>query len=89
MAFKAASKLRTSINAAEQGDMFLSLVESRKALVLALTAIHDDSVVSQLYFSWEFKYAVYLPISMPILVPIITSTWRLMQSWLTCKKAKL
>ena len=86
MAFKATQKTKASIEAAEKGDLLSSLVESRQALVLALTAIHDDSVVSQLYFSWEFKYAVYLPISMPILVPILTSTWRFMQSWMNCRK---
>ena len=87
MAFKATQKAKASIEAAEKGDLLPSLVESRQALLLALTAIHDDSVVSQLYFSWEFKYAVYLPISMPILVPILTSTWRLLQSWMTCRKS--
>lgn len=76
MAFQAVAKTRASIDAASQGDVTSALAESREALVLALTAIHDDSVVSQLYFSWEFKYAVYLPISMPILVPLVTACWR-------------
>eukprot|EP00435_Cladocopium_sp_Y103_P002817 s4139_g1.t1 len=76
MAFQAVAKTRTSIDAASQGEVATALAESREALVLALTAIHDDSVVSQLYFSWEFKYAVYLPISMPILVPLLTACWR-------------
>ena len=86
MAFKATQKTKASIEAAEKGDLLPALLESRQALVLALTVIHDDSVVSQLYFSWEFKYAVYLPISMPILVPVLTSTWRFMQSWMNCRK---
>jgi len=87
-AYKAANKARTSIDAAARRDFILALAEARQALVLSLTAIHDDSVVSQLYFSWEFKYAVYLPISVPILVPIISSMIRLLQSWFTCKATR-
>ncbi|CAJ1429664.1 unnamed protein product [Effrenium voratum] len=82
MAFKAAAKAQASTDAAAAGDVQLALAEAREALILALTAIHDDSVVSQLYFSWEFKYAVYLPISMPILVPLSASVGRHLRSML-------
>ncbi|CAK9056901.1 unnamed protein product [Durusdinium trenchii] len=82
MAFQAVNKAWSSNHAAERGDLRNALAESREALILALTAIHDDSVVSQLYFSWEFKYAVYLPISMPVAVPLLTSSWRHFKSLL-------
>eukprot|EP00931_Biecheleriopsis_adriatica_P049569 TRINITY_DN28683_c0_g1_i1.p1 TRINITY_DN28683_c0_g1~~TRINITY_DN28683_c0_g1_i1.p1 ORF type:complete len:550 (+),score=133.12 TRINITY_DN28683_c0_g1_i1:25-1650(+) len=76
MTFKATSKARSATSAANAGDLRLALAESRQALQLALTAMHDDSVVSQLYFSWEFKYAVYLPIGLPIIVPVFAAMVR-------------
>eukprot|EP00405_Crypthecodinium_cohnii_P016079 CAMPEP_0206444438 /NCGR_PEP_ID=MMETSP0324_2-20121206/14911_1 /ASSEMBLY_ACC=CAM_ASM_000836 /TAXON_ID=2866 /ORGANISM="Crypthecodinium cohnii, Strain Seligo" /LENGTH=683 /DNA_ID=CAMNT_0053912459 /DNA_START=28 /DNA_END=2079 /DNA_ORIENTATION=- len=52
------------------------LSAARSTLQLALAASHDDSVVAETYFSWEFKYAVYLPIGLPFAVPILFAVFR-------------
>ena len=58
MAFEAVAKTKASLAAAGRGSGAEALAGAREALLLAFTASHDDSVVSQLYLSWEFKYAV-------------------------------
>jgi len=76
MAFDAVAAARAAAFAAQAGDLSAALSHARKGLHLALTATHDDTVVAERYFSWEFKYAVYLPLFMPMVVPIVFSLIR-------------
>lgn len=76
MAFEAAAAARRACTAAEEGNLEGALAAARRSLALALTASHDDTVVAQMYFSWEFKYAVYLPLGLPIIVPIVVALFR-------------
>merc|ERR1712113_1355009 len=76
MAFEAAAAARHAASIAGNGNLTGALSASRRALELALTVSHDDTVVAQMYFSWEFKYAVYLPLGLPIIVPIMVGLFR-------------
>lgn len=76
MAFEAAAAARRACAAAADGDLEGALAAARRGLALALTASHDDTVVAQMYFSWEFKYAVYLPLGLPIIVPVMVAMLR-------------
>lgn len=76
MAFEAAAAARHGASLAESGNLTGALATSRRSLALALAVSHDDSVVAQMYFSWEFKYAVYLPLGLPILVPVFVGLFR-------------
>merc|ERR1712066_46364 len=76
MAFEAAAAARHAASIAGNGNLTGALSASRRALELALTVSHDDTVVAQMYFSWEFKYAVYLPLGLPIIVPIMVGFFR-------------
>mmetsp|Transcript_56151 Transcript_56151/g.174062 ORF Transcript_56151/g.174062 Transcript_56151/m.174062 type:complete len:585 (-) Transcript_56151:13-1767(-) len=89
MAFEAAAAARHAASAAEEGDLAGALAAGRRGLALALTASHDDTVVAQMYFSWEFKYAVYLPISLPILVPVTVAVVRNFKRERQLRKLKL
>jgi len=75
-AMEAASAIRRSVVAASQGDVVGAMRDSRRGLKLALTVQHDDTVVAATYFSWEFKYAVYLPLFLPISLPVLAALFR-------------
>merc|ERR1719221_56616 len=89
MAFEAARAARHAASVAESGNLTGALAESRRSLVNALAVTYDDSVVAQMYFSWEFKYAVYLPLGLPILVPVIVGFFRQIKQAKKRRKAKL
>ena len=44
---------------------------TKQALLLALETMYDESMVSQLYFGIDFKAAVYLPILLPVIMPLL------------------
>merc|ERR1712187_310623 len=74
IAAEAVASALAASSAARIGSLAAALVAARRGLTLALTAAFDDTVVAHLYFSLEFKYAVYLPIGVPILVAISRQT---------------
>lgn len=73
---EAVTAAQQAISEAKVGNLNEALSAARLALRLSLTASHDDTVVAQMYFSWQFKWAVYLPLLLPILVPTISSLVR-------------
>mmetsp|Transcript_125761 Transcript_125761/g.245187 ORF Transcript_125761/g.245187 Transcript_125761/m.245187 type:complete len:591 (-) Transcript_125761:233-2005(-) len=75
-AMEAASAIRRSVVAASQGDIVGAMRDARRGLKLALTVQQDDTVVAATYFSWEFKYAVYLPLFLPISIPVLVALIR-------------
>eukprot|EP00929_Paragymnodinium_shiwhaense_P090708 TRINITY_DN50852_c0_g4_i1.p1 TRINITY_DN50852_c0_g4~~TRINITY_DN50852_c0_g4_i1.p1 ORF type:complete len:552 (-),score=162.10 TRINITY_DN50852_c0_g4_i1:51-1706(-) len=76
MVAEAAAATREAHASATEGDLTAALAGARRAAALALSALHDDTVVAHLFFSMEFKYAVYLPIGLPIIAPILIATKR-------------
>mmetsp|Transcript_24926 Transcript_24926/g.83127 ORF Transcript_24926/g.83127 Transcript_24926/m.83127 type:complete len:571 (+) Transcript_24926:63-1775(+) len=76
MVHEAAELAKRSAALASQGALPEALAAARRALQLALSASHDDTVVAEMYFSWEFRYAVYLPIGLPILMPVLVALLR-------------
>merc|ERR1712039_439172 len=89
MAFEAAAASRRAASLAGSGNLTGALAASRRALALALTVSHDDTIVAQMYFSWEFKYAVYLPLGLPIIVPIVVGFYRQARRANQHRKARL
>lgn len=73
---KAAAAAQKAISEAGSGNLNEAMREARLALRLSLTASHDDTVVAQMYFSWQFKWAVYLPLLLPIVVPTLVGLFR-------------
>merc|ERR1712232_950603 len=80
--FRAAEAAKAATAAASAGDVLTTLEQARDALTLALTASHDETVVAHLHFSLEFRAAVYLPMGLPVLLPVTIAVQRgLMQAW--------
>jgi phosphatidylinositol glycan class S len=60
----------------EQGDYVQAMHVSAQAHILAEEAFFDPTMVGMLYFPDEHKYAVYMPLFIPIAVPLIMALLR-------------
>ncbi|KAI8602010.1 phosphatidylinositol-glycan biosynthesis class S protein [Dissophora ornata] len=64
-----------------------ALTASRDALVKSETAFFDPTMVSMLYFPDEHKYAIYMPLFVPISVPLLMTVLKELKRWKEMKKA--
>jgi phosphatidylinositol glycan class S len=72
---------------AEQGGYVEALSASREALNKSETAFFDPTMVSMLYFPDEHKYAIYMPLFVPVSVPLVMVALRELKRWKEAKKA--
>lgn len=68
---QALDSLRLSCDALQTGDYASSLAHSIRAVERAERAFFNPTMVSMLYFPDEHKYAIYMPLFVPISVPLI------------------
>ncbi|KAF9336239.1 hypothetical protein BG006_009297 [Podila minutissima] len=64
-----------------------ALARSRDGLVKAETAFFDPTMVSMLYFPDEHKYAIYMPLFVPISVPLVMALLRELKKVKESKRA--
>ncbi|KAG0094019.1 hypothetical protein BGZ92_010031 [Podila epicladia] len=64
-----------------------ALARSRDGLVKAETAFFDPTMVSMLYFPDEHKYAIYMPLFVPISVPLVMALLRELKKIKESKRA--
>ncbi|KAG0035105.1 hypothetical protein BGZ81_000659 [Podila clonocystis] len=64
-----------------------ALARSRDGLVKAETAFFDPTMVSMLYFPDEHKYAIYMPLFVPISVPLVMALLRELKKAKESKRA--
>lgn len=55
------------------GDLERSFVLSKKAFVIAEAAFSDPTLLALLYFPEDQKYAVYIPLFLPAMIPVLLS----------------
>ncbi|KAF9564335.1 hypothetical protein EC968_004575 [Mortierella alpina] len=77
----------TACHSLAKQDAVLALETSRDALVKAETAFFDPTMVSMLYFPDEHKYAIYMPLFVPISVPLVMALLREVKKWKDAKRA--
>lgn len=61
-------------------ELYHASTLAQKAFVASEQAFFDASLLAQLYFPDEQKYAIYIPLFLPIIVPVVTSfsmLWKL------------
>lgn len=68
-ALQAAAEARA---AAAEGRLDAAAVSARAAHVAAESAFFHPDILSLLYFPSEYKMAVYIPLFLPTLMPILT-----------------
>ncbi len=59
---------------------------AKDAYVTAESVFFDETMLSLLYFPDEHKYAVYLPLFLPILLPLVGSLKHILRGWRTRKE---
>lgn len=64
-------------------------VLSKEAYELSDSAFFDPTMLALLYFPDEHKYAVYMPLFVPILLPILSAIFKEFQLFRGRKKIKV
>eukprot|EP01125_Pyxidicula_operculata_P005605 TRINITY_DN1967_c0_g1_i2.p2 TRINITY_DN1967_c0_g1~~TRINITY_DN1967_c0_g1_i2.p2 ORF type:complete len:188 (-),score=34.90 TRINITY_DN1967_c0_g1_i2:151-714(-) len=64
--------LKKSITEGESGSIVASLLHSKLASDLAKKVFFDSNMMAMLYFPEEHKFALYLPLFLPLTFPIIS-----------------
>lgn len=54
-------------------QLFTASAFAQKAFVASEQAFFDASLLAQLYFPDEQKYAIYIPLFLPVLAPVVMS----------------
>jgi len=67
-------------------DLNLAVILARDAFISAEKAFFDPSLLALLYFPDEQKYAIYIPLFLPIMIPVLLSISSV-KKFLTRKKA--
>ncbi|ORX50945.1 hypothetical protein DM01DRAFT_1308060 [Hesseltinella vesiculosa] len=64
-----------------QGAYDQALASSSQAIELSEKAFFDPTMVSMLYFPDEHKYAIYMPLFVPISVPLVMAIVKTLKQW--------
>ncbi|XP_017483616.1 PREDICTED: GPI transamidase component PIG-S isoform X1 [Rhagoletis zephyria] len=70
------------------GNLLAASNYARSAFIASEHAFFDASLLAQLYFPDEQKYAIYIPLFLPIMVPVITSFTMIRKLVTKLRKAK-
>ena len=63
------------------GNLGIAYEQSRRAFELSEKAFYDSSLLALLYFPEDQKYAIYVPLFLPISIPVILSFFKAVK-WL-------
>ncbi|KAJ3127982.1 hypothetical protein HK100_009429 [Physocladia obscura] len=75
-----------SVNTASSHEHNLALAASRTAIISAERAFFDPTMVSLLYFPDEHKLAVYLPLFLPVGVPLLSTIGQEIRKYIKKRK---
>lgn len=78
----AVEKVKEAGEMLRSGQLAEAMETSQEAHIAAETAFSDPSLLSLLYFPDDQKYAVYIPLFLPIMIPVIMSLKRIFV-WMT------
>lgn len=72
----AVDSIRESQRHLAEGRLEQAFLDSRKALVCSEKAFFDPSLLELLYFPEDQKFAIYIPLFLPISLPVLASLWK-------------
>ncbi|KAG8186087.1 hypothetical protein JTE90_003170, partial [Oedothorax gibbosus] len=75
----ALSSTKESLRLLEEGNLLEGFAKAQAAFVASDEAFFDPSLLALLYFPEDQKYAIYIPLFLPISIPVITSVTHLWQ----------
>ncbi|KAK3095640.1 hypothetical protein FSP39_017048 [Pinctada imbricata] len=85
---EALSGIRQSQRYLAVGQLDKAFIQSRKALAASDKAFFDPSLLELLYFPEDQKFAIYIPLFLPISLPILGSLYKTFQWMKTKRKTK-
>lgn len=71
--FSAVTSLQAAMAELEAGNLAFALQYSREAILASERAFFDPSLLHLLYFPDDQKFAIYIPLFLPMCVPIVLS----------------
>ncbi|CAL1679278.1 unnamed protein product [Lasius platythorax] len=72
-----------------RGDLERSFVLSKEAFVTAEAAFSDPTLLALLYFPEDQKYAVYIPLFLPAMIPVLLSLKNIRRYYFPEKSSKI
>lgn len=72
-----------------RGDLEQSFVLSKEAFVTAEAAFSDPTLLALLYFPEDQKYAVYIPLFLPAMIPVLLSLKNIRRYYFPEKSSKI
>ncbi|CAG2234101.1 GPI transamidase component PIG-S-like [Mytilus edulis] len=85
---EAVSAIKSSHNYLAQGKLDKAFLKSKQAFKASETAFFDPSLLELLYFPEDQKFAIYIPLFLPISLPVIASLYKAFK-WIKEQKAKV
>ncbi|KAI2651063.1 GPI transamidase component PIG-S [Labeo rohita] len=74
----AVTSLQSAVVELEAGNLAFALQYSREAILASERAFFDPSLLHLLYFPDDQKFAIYIPLFLPMCVPIVLSLLKIM-----------
>ncbi|KAL0267997.1 UNVERIFIED_CONTAM: hypothetical protein PYX00_010100 [Menopon gallinae] len=84
--FSSLDYIYKSTDSLKEGKLLQAFLYSKKAFISSEMAFTDPSLLALLYFPDDQKYAVYIPLFLPIMIPVLIS-FRQLADW-SLKKFK-
>lgn len=66
----------------------MAWVNAKEAYILSDSAFFDPTMLALLYFPDEHKYAIYMPLFVPILLPILSAIFKEFKRYRQVNKPK-
>lgn len=74
----AVTSLQLAVAELEAGNLGFALQYSKEAILASERAFFDPSLLHLLYFPDDQKFAIYIPLFLPMCVPILLSLLKIM-----------
>lgn len=71
--YRAVASVQLSLEELEAGRLLLAFQASKDAITSSEKAFFDPSLLHLLYFPDDQKFAIYIPLFLPVCVPIVLS----------------
>ncbi|KAH3789016.1 GPI transamidase component PIG-S-like isoform X2 [Dreissena polymorpha] len=84
----AVAAMQLALDLLRDGDLKAAYLESRRAVTASEKAFFDPSLLELLYFPEDQKFAIYIPLFLPISFPVISSLWQAYKWWRGADKPK-
>lgn len=89
LCYLAVDQINLAKNSLAWGKLNDALIFSNKAFEASETAFFDPTLLELLYFPEDQKFAIYIPLFLPISLPLISSLVNAVKIWKEKRKQKL